>query len=229
MRLHRFFIAPSAHRLDQKFWLREERIIPQWQRVLRYQPGQQVVLFDGQSEDKLYKILEFNDDAAHLEHITDMVRKLPPKDIYLAWALLKNDKNDWVLQKATELGANHFIPLISERCEKTGFNEERSQKIIIEASEQCGRSNIPTLREPVQLQTLFDEFANKVPMIVCEQEGEQTLDPTITKAVVIIGPEGGWTNEELALCKANNVQLVSMGELTHRAETAALAVLSKLL
>jgi 16S rRNA (uracil1498-N3)-methyltransferase len=229
MRLHRFYISPDGHHLDQKFWLRDERIIPQWQRVLRYQPGQQVVLFDGQSEDKLYKIVEFNDDAAHLEHVTDMRRKLPAKDIYLAWALLKKDKNDWVLQKATELGANHFVPLLTERCEKTGFNEERAQKIVIEASEQCGRSNIPSLREPIQLQTLFEEFKDKLPLLVCEQESAETLDPKLEQAVLIIGPEGGWSEAELELFKANNVQFITMGDFTHRAETASIAALSKLL
>lgn len=229
MRLHRFFVDPSIHPLIQKMWLRNEALVNQWERVLRFRPGQQLILFDGQKDDKLYRLLEFNDGAAHLEHITDMARKLPQKDIYLAWALLKKDKNDWVLQKCTELGVNHFIPLLTERCEKTGFNEDRAKKIMTEAAEQCGRSNLPNIREPLQLETLLEEFSGKVPILACEQEGSEKLDLNLEKAVLIIGPEGGWTEGEIELFKNKNVTLVNIGDFTHRAETASIAVVSKLL
>lgn len=229
MRLHRFYINPAQHVLTNQFWLHDAGIVSQWQRVLRYKPGQHVVLFDGVEHERLYEIAEFDTDAAHLKQITEMSRKLPLKDIYLAWALLKKDKNEWVLQKCTELGVNHFIPILTERCEKTGFNEDRAKKIVIEASEQCGRGNIPSLREPMQLSTLLDEFSGKLPVIVCEQSGQTTFDTTVEKAVVVVGPEGGWTDQELELFSEKNVLVMSMGELTHRAETASIAAISKLL
>jgi 16S rRNA (uracil1498-N3)-methyltransferase len=228
MRLHRFFVNPHKHPLKQLMWLRDANLINQWQRVLRYRAGQQIVLFDGVEHERMYKITEFDNGAAHLELVTEMVRQLPRKDIYLAWALLKKDKNDWVLQKCTELGVNHFIPLLTERCEKTGFNEERAQKIIIEAAEQCGRGNIPTVREPIQLVTLFDEFVGKIPVMVCEQDG-QKLDTAVEKLVVVVGPEGGWSEAEKQLFKDQDVQLVTIGDFTHRAETASVAAISKLL
>lgn len=229
MRVHRFFVDAQKHTLKQKMWLRDEAIMNQWQRVLRYQPGQQVVLFDGLEHEKLYKILEFEDGAAHLEHVTDMHRKIPKKDIYLAWALLKKDKNDWVIQKCTELGVNHFLPILSERCEKTGFNDERAQKIIKEAAEQCGRGNIPSLRETMQLRTLLEEFSGKMPILVCEQEGDQQLPQDLSNCVVVIGPEGGWSDLEIQMFEDKNVQLINIGDFTHRAETASIAAVSKLL
>lgn len=226
MRLHRFYLDPEVHKLEQKMWLREPGLLNQWQRVLRYQQGQQVILFDAVEHESLYKIIEFKDGAVHLERVTDMVRSLPKKDIYLAWALLKKDKNDWVLQKCTELGVNHFVPILSERCEKTGFNEERARKIIIEATEQCGRSNIPGLREPMQLETLLDEFVGKVPVLVCDELGAQT-EAAYSKVLLVVGPEGGWSDSERELFKAQNVELITIGDFTLRAETAVVTTVVK--
>lgn len=228
MRLHRFYINPKTQKLVNKFWLQDAQILNQWQKVLRYRAGQEVVLFDGIEHERLYRITKFEPRAADLELVTDMVRKLPSKDMYLAWALLKKDKNDWVMQKCTELGVNHFIPLVTERCEKTGFNMERAKKIVIEASEQCGRSNIPTLREPISIEALLQEFTEKIPVMVCEQEG-QPLSQDINKAAILVGPEGGWSDIEQALFKKSGVSLVSMGDFTHRAETASVAVISKIM
>jgi 16S rRNA (uracil1498-N3)-methyltransferase len=124
---------------------------------------------------------------------------------------------------------NHFIPILSERCERTGFNEERARKIIVEAAEQCGRGNIPSLREPMYLTTFLDEFSGKLPIIACEQDGTDVLDGTNKTAVVVVGPEGGWTDKEKQLFNDAGVLLVSIGDFTHRAETASIAAMSKLL
>ncbi len=227
MRLHRFFVDVRNHKLEHEFWLRDSNIIYQWQKVLRFRPGQEVVLFDGENYERLYKIVEFADDGVHLEKVTDMVRKLPKRDVYLAWSLLKKDKNDWVLQKCTELGVNHFIPLITDRCEKTGFNEERAKKIVIEAAEQCGRGNIPSLREPVGLEKIFTEFEN-MPIYICDQEGKKQIELS-GSVVLCIGPEGGWSDAEKALFKQRDVKLINLGDFTHRAETASVVASSKLL
>lgn len=228
MRLHRFYVDPAHIVLKQDFWLHDFNILSQWRRVLRYRAGQEVVLFDGVEHERLYKIIELSDKEAHLQLVTDMHRKMPAKDIYLAWSLLKKDKNEWVLQKCTELGVNHFIPILADRSEKTGFNEERAQKIVIEASEQCGRGNIPSLREPMTPDTLINEFADKLPVIVCEQQG-QPLDQNVEKVIILVGPEGGWSEPELELFKKPGVSLINIGDFTHRAETASVAIASKLL
>lgn len=229
MRLHRFYIDPEHAVLKQDFWLHDYQIISQWRKVLRYRAGQEVVLFDGADHERLYKIVELNDKEAHLQLITDMHHKLPTKDIYLAWSLLKKDKNDWVLQKCTELGVNHFIPILAEHCEKTGFNEDRAKKILIEAAEQCGRGNIPTVREPIGLDALLDEFVGKLPVLACEQAGDQKLDQNLETGVVIIGPEGGWSDSEITLFKQYKATLINIGDFTHRAETASIVAATKLL
>lgn len=230
MRLHRFYTGPDLE-LKHDFWLHDQRLIHQWRNVLRMQTGQEVVLFDGVGEDRLYKIVELTDKEAHLQMITELARKTPAKEIYLLWSLLKKDKNDWVLQKCTELGVSHFIPLLAERSEKTGFNVERAEKIVIEAAEQCGRSDIPAVREPISVETAIEELISRSDLLICEQSDEATsqqLQVTSSQGV-LIGPEGGWSDAEKQLFKDKNLQHLNIHDFTLRAETAAVAAVTKLL
>src|ERR1700741_5336024 len=225
MRLHRFYVGKELE-LKHDFWLHDLRIVGQWKRVLRYQAGQEVVLFDGVEAERLYKIVELKDTEAHLELVTDFERTVPSKNVYLFWSLLKKDKNDWVLQKATELGVSHFIPLLADRSEKTGFDVERAEKILIEAAEQCGRSDIPTVHELMLVSTALDHMGRKIPLMICEQGGER---PDALKQVsygVLIGPEGGWSDQEITLFKQHNLPHLGLGDLTLRAETAAVTAAS---
>jgi len=193
--------------------------------VLRFRAGQEVVLFDGLKHDRLFKISEISKDEAHLMHITDYVRKIPKKNVYMLWTLLKKDKNDWVLQKCTELGVSHFVPLITERTEKTGFDIERAKKIIIEAAEQCGRSDIPTVREPIGLLSAIDELNGKIELYMCDQEGEDVKN--ISKDIgIFVGPEGGWSDSEKSLFESKGVKRLNIHDFTLRAETACIAAVT---
>jgi 16S rRNA (uracil1498-N3)-methyltransferase len=227
MRIHRFYIGNEIE-LKHDFWLHDERLLHQWRNVLRFQPEQEVVLFDGLTHDRLYKIVELTEREAHLQHVTDFERKVPAKNVYLLWSLLKKDKNDWVLQKCTELGISHFFPLLADRSEKTGFNVERAEKIVIEASEQCGRSDIPTIREPMTIQTAIEELTQKVELYICEQEGPDTIEPTDKAVGVFIGPEGGWSDAEKSLFQEKGIKHLNLHDFTLRAETAAVAAVAKM-
>lgn len=230
MRLHRFFVRPDDLELTHDLWVHDQRLLNQWLRVLRYRVGDQLVLFDGERSERLYRIEEIEKDGVHLNMVTDFERKLPGKHVYLFFSLLKKDKNDWVLQKGTELGVRNFVPVLAARSEKTGFNLERAEKIVIEAAEQCGRSDIPQLREPVLLETAFNEYSGKVQLLVCHEGSNNTEYISDDKPVgVFIGPEGGWTKEELALFDERGLRRLQLGELTLRAETAAITVAAKLL
>ena len=229
MKLHRFYVADSIA-LRHDFWLHDERLVHQWRNVLRFQSGQELVLFDGVGEDRLYKITELTEREAHLQLVTELKRQTPKKDVYLLWSLLKKDKNDWVLQKCTELGVGHFIPLLTERTEKTGFDGERATKIVIEAVEQCGRSDIPVVREPMTIETAINEFATKVKLYICEQESEDKPSTEADKSIgVLIGPEGGWSDAEKQLFKDHDLKHLNLHDFTLRAETAAIAAVSKLI
>lgn len=225
MRLHRFYVGTDIE-LKANFWLHDLRIVGQWKRVLRFQDGQQVILFDGIETERLYRITQLKDDEAHLELITDYERKLPSKNVYLFWSLLKKDKNDWVLQKATELGVSHFVPLLADRSEKTGFNPERAEKIVIEAAEQCGRSDIPTVRESMLVTTAIEHLGGKIPLMICEQGGERPVALKKDSYGLLVGPEGGWSDKEIDLFKQHGLPHLGLGDLTLRAETAAVTAAS---
>jgi len=228
MRIHRFYVDKDTA-LKHDFWLHDQRLIHQWRNVLRMQAGQEVVLFDGVGEDRLYKIAELTDKEAHLQMVTELERKTPAKEIYLLWSLLKKDKNDWVLQKCTELGVSHFVPLIAERSEKTGFNLERAEKIVIEAAEQCGRSDIPAVRDPITIATAIEELKDKTDLYICEQ-GEESTTTSVSDQPngIFIGPEGGWSEAEMQLFKNQNLKHLNLHDFTLRAETAAVAAVTKL-
>lgn len=229
MRLHRFYVRPKDVELSSGIWLRDERLRRQWLKVLRYQTGGQVVLFDGVRTERLYRITEIAPDAIHLEMVTEFERKLPGRHIYLFFSLLKKDKNDWVLQKCTELGVSNFVPILAARSEKTGFNQERAEKIVIEAAEQCGRGDIPEVRQPITLDTALKEYKDKVQLLVCDEKLDNNEQLSDSPKGILIGPEGGWTDEELALVDKAGAGHLHLGNLTLRAETAAVAACTRLL
>ncbi len=230
MKIHRFYVDPAKNiELKHQFWFHDEQLVSQWLRVLRFRPGQEIVLFDGVEHNRLYRLVELTGCEAHLEMITDYERKLPSREVYLFWSLLKKDKNDWVLQKCTELGASHFIPLLADRSEKTGFNLERAKKIIIEAVEQCGRSDIPAVREPMRIATALGGYKDNLKLLVADAEGLkiENCDLKIAQPTgVLIGPEGGWSEAEKDLFKQNKIQHLNLHKFTLRAETAAVTAVS---
>jgi len=229
MRLHRFYVSPEMAELDQSFWIKDDGLRNQWLRVLRYREGDEVVLFDGVKHDRLYKLARVESDAIQMELITEFERKLPSKHIYLFFSLLKKDKNDWVLQKCTELGVRNFVPVLAERSEKTGFNLERARRIIIEAAEQCGRSDIPKIRDPLLIKTALEEYKNKIQLLVCDETFDNNEQLSELPIGIFVGPEGGWTGSEIELFEKSGTGHFHLGNLTLRAETAAVAASTKLL
>lgn len=227
MRLHRFYVGNELE-LKHDFWLHDTRLLHQWNNVLRFREGQEAVLFNDNHE-RLYRIVEIKRDEAHVQYITDFERKTPAKDVYLLWSVLKKDKNDWVLQKSTELGASHLVPLLADRSEKTGFNVERAEKIVIEAAEQCGRSDIPSVREPISVEAALRELQGKVTLYICEQDSTDSMTTNLESTGVLIGPEGGWSDKEKQLFIENNLPHLNLHDFTLRAETAAVTAITKLL
>lgn len=221
MKLHRFYTG-SQQKLEHDFWLHDPELLKQWNRVLRFRTGDEVVLFDGLQHERLYKIIELSLSEAHLQMITEFQPKHPKREVYLLWSSLKKDKNDWVLQKATELGVSHFWPLLADRSEKTGFNVDRAKKIVIEAAEQCGRSDIPSIREPLTIESALNEIRNKAAVYICEQQGGDAVEDTHAIAV-LVGPEGGWSDSEKNIFKKDNLKHLDLHDFTLRAETAAVA------
>lgn len=234
MKLHRFYVKELHDKygpipLGKTLWIHDEAQIHQWLRVLRMTVGSQLVLFND-TEERLYVIKKVEPyTSVQLSLVTEFERQIPKKELYLFWSILKRDKNDWVLQKGTELGVHSFIPIHAHRSEKQGFSVERAGKIVIEAAEQCGRATIPYLREPILVNEALREYA-EMPLFICEQH-EDSSAPYIAleKLGVFIGPEGGWSDEEKSNFKDASLHHVALSQFTLRAETAAVVAAAKLM
>lgn len=230
-KLHRF-LTDEETQLKKDFWLHDEALLWQWNKVLRFTAGQQVILFDGLQTDRLYEIITISQTEAHLRLITELERVLPKRHVYLFWSLLKKDNNEHILQKATEIGISNFIPLITERTIKKDFNHDRAEKIVKEAAEQCGRSDIPHVREPVHLAKVLPEYNDKIDLFVCqkgEPDSTEAGQSFAEKLGIFIGPEGGWTDAELQLFADFGCSPLHLGDFTFRAETAAITASYKVL
>lgn len=231
-KIHRFYLGEKSGREVQKFgeqrmWLQDEALMHQWQRVLRFRVGENVGLFN-ESAEYIYSIVEFKPDEITLERVTEEKRKVPNKQLLLAWSMIKKDNNDLVLQKGTELGVTHFVPLLAEHSEKTGFDETRALRIVIEAAEQCGRGDIPIIEEMLSPEECIGRFSKHYTLYIADKESSITNSDTGKPSGVLIGPEGGWSQKELTYFKQENTRGLNLGDLTLRAETAAIVAVHKL-
>lgn len=153
-----------------------------------------------------------------------------PADITLCMALIRREKFELVLQKATELGVSRIVPFVSSRCVAKD-RQERAEKvmarrkaIVVEAAEQCKRNRIPELVEPVKLSEL-SRFRSDVNLAAYEKAGASALrlkDVLPASSVTaVIGPEGGFSEAEIEDLSQNGFQPVTLGNRILRAETAA--------
>lgn len=151
----------------------------------------------------------------------------PGPDLWLAFALLKRDATDLVVQKATELGAAALFPLLTARTNAARANLERLEAIAIEAAEQCERLDVPVLHPPRQLAALLAGWPPDRPLFVACERAAAPPPPGLAPdrpAGLLVGPEGGFTEAELdALRACPFVTLAGLGPRILRAETAALA------
>lgn len=229
--MQRFFIEQELKENDS-IQLSAE-IHHQCKNVLRYQNGQSVELID-QKQNLALATLEFKQEGlfAHIQnvkHNTELGLK-----IVLIQALIKKDKWEFVLQKATELGVSEIIPLICQRNVVKWTDKElkhklqRDEKIIKEASEQSERLSIPKLYPPQKISdlTTFKQEAN---FVAYENEEKTHLKHVLNKQnsfSIVIGPEGGFTNNEIKELNALGFSSVGLGPRILRAETASLVAIN---
>jgi 16S rRNA (uracil1498-N3)-methyltransferase len=224
MQLQRFFGEFDLSRAAQR--VNDQGILHQLLEVLRLRPGDLIMLADGKGNEAVAKILKLTKDFADLAIQKTVKNSAEPKRaITLYSALLKKENFEWVVQKATEVGVKRIVPLITKRTVKLGLSTLRLEKIAKEAAEQSGRGMVPLIHRTLTFtEALPDAAVNDVNLFF-DVDGTPFVE---TKAMakakrigVFIGPEGGWDHEEFIGARAGEFEVVSLGKLVLRAETAA--------
>lgn len=241
MRLHRFYIENN---ISDKGEIKvvSQAFLNQVKRVFRLGSGDKLVLFNGSGFDYVCEITDYDKDSVYLRLIEKKENQGKPKTkVILFSSIVKRDKFEWIAEKTTELGVSQIIPVISRRSEKKDLNEDRLKKIIIEASEQSGRDEIPELHEVISLEQaleLLGEMKNnssnnrkEIITIAFHPEGDDDFEKLSSDKTyaIFIGPEGGWADEEISLFHRNNISVKTLGSQILKAETAAIAAVSKLI
>jgi 16S rRNA (uracil1498-N3)-methyltransferase len=159
--------------------------------------------------------------------------------LILGQSLLKGDKMDWVIQKATELGVHEIIPMESRhsvvqlKADRIDHQLSRWQRIALEAAQQSEQWRVPTIAKPQSLTTvLTNGHPNSTILMLVERRNGTSVqavtlpEDTSRSLLVLIGPEGGWSQEEMGIADQRGVSPVTLGEQILRAETAAIATIS---
>lgn len=203
-------------------------------KVLRLKEGAELRLFNGDGCEYLAHIISAGKKNAQIQISeilsSDSKVSLP---LHLGQVVSKGDRMDFTIQKATELGITDITPLWSERCdvrlkgERLEKKMEHWQKVAISACEQSGRNHIPTIHPAMN----YNEWANlvesEVKLILHTRDQKPLSDiKTPSSVALLVGPEGGFTDDEVSLCTQQGFTGLTLGPRILRTETAALAALS---
>ncbi len=212
-------------------------------RVARVKPGEKVWLFDEQGTNYLAKVEDIKKDRTSMSLLQTLDKNKPKIKITLAQALLKSKKMDLIIQKSTELAVTNIIPVTTARTivkveEKIQKKIERWKKIALEAVKQSQKSFLPSILSPMSIEELVERKGDEKKLLLSENKGKYLRDILIeslgselnilkppSSVLVLVGPEGGWTDEEEKFILNSGYVAVSLGEKTLRAETAALCSL----
>lgn len=200
-------------------------------KVMRAKTDDIVILCDNRTGEWAARVTQVDRRRVDLSVIEQLRPMEAVPDLWLCPALLKKDRFDWVLEKATELGAAEIRPVLTRRCVADKLNAERALAIVTEAAEQCARTALPVLAGPVSLEALLREWpAGRTLYFADEQGGEPAAREFAAggpSAAILIGPEGGFDEHERAMLRAHEqVKAITLGPRILRGETAAIAAVS---
>ncbi|MEO6040430.1 MAG: 16S rRNA (uracil(1498)-N(3))-methyltransferase [Croceibacterium sp.] len=200
-------------------------------RVMRAAPGTAVVLCDDQTGEWAAEVTEAGKRTLTMRLTLQLRPREPVPDVWLCAALLKKDRFDLVLEKASELGVARIQPLLTRRCVADKLNLERARAITVEAAEQCARTALPELAEPVKLGALLQAWPAERALFFADEQGgapaAQAFAAATGPAALLIGPEGGFDDAERAAIRAlPQARAITLGPRILRGETAAIAATS---
>jgi len=226
--MHRFFVTPQS--IDGDTIVLSGSQAHHLRTVLRIRPGQTIELFDGTGAVYRTEIIKSTENSVE-GRITAQVVESAGTDfpLTLAQGILKGKKMDLVLQKATELGVDTLIPVLTRYCQQhknLDRRMQRWQRIVLEACKQCGRSTPMRIAPVIDLSELpVPSF--RYPVLCWEGEQKAMVGPELFavpgSVLLLIGPEGGFHAQEIGWAKEQDFYPVTLGPLVLRAETAAIA------
>jgi 16S rRNA (uracil1498-N3)-methyltransferase len=197
--------------------------------VLRLGAGAQVKLFDDRTGEWIACIEESGRKRVTLRVRERLRPREPAPDLWLLFAPIKRGPIDLLVEKATELGVGRLMPVVTQRTIAERVNLDRLRAISIEAAEQCDRTALPSLAEPVKLAALLREWPAERALLFADETGGAPMVEAapLGPAAILIGPEGGFTPEERNEIRSlPQSRPVSLGPRILRAETAALAAVA---
>jgi 16S rRNA (uracil1498-N3)-methyltransferase len=227
MTRRRFFAPPGAFNFSKKLVTLTADEARHLREVLRLKPGDEVSVFDGEGKEYRARVVQARREFAELEFGEEIATARPesPLQITLAVALLKGEKFDLVVQKATELGVTKIVPLMTRYADIKLRDESdatkrvaRWQRIALEAAKQSGRAVVPEVSLPATFASVLEGNC----LLFSERGGHGLTSIETGKITAIIGSEGGWSDEELEQARTAGAQLVTLGGRILRAETAAI-------
>jgi 16S rRNA (uracil1498-N3)-methyltransferase len=203
--------------------------------VLRLKSGDAVILFNGDNHE-YHGTLDIKDKRTAFVTIqkTILANRESPLKIHLAQGIARGEKMDFIIQKAVELGVHEITPLFTERCnvkldaDRLDKRVTHWQQVAISAAEQCGRNQITEIHHPIK----FDNFVVQSPAphrFILSHHAQHTfqqINVETTACTLLVGPEGGFSPEELSYATENHFTPVLLGPRILRTETAALVAMS---
>ena len=246
--MHRFYIDPTAvpsFQLDAAITL-PGHVSHQIRNVLRLRVGDKIKLFTGDGDEWTAQMVGFGNSNSRMDHATArLIDRCTPQvemqtQVTMAMALTRPQRYELALAKCTELGAHKFTPLVSERVQRSdstiGSNRKsRWERIVVEAAELSGRVNVPQITPPQPLPFALDHLSSATSKVVFLWEqaaGSPLMDLLISfrkqgngpsEIALVLGPVGGFSNNEAERAVASGALLASLGPRILRTETAAIA------
>lgn len=194
--------------------------------VLRMKQGEQLQLTNGKGKVITAEIIFEHKKVAEMKVLSTSNIVHSTSKILIAISLIKNNNRfEWFLEKATEIGVSEIIPLICDRTEKQNFRYDRMKNILVSAMLQSQQAWLPILHEPIKFKEIVKTSSqqNKYIAYCSEEEKKQLCNETINQSsLILIGPEGDFTKEEINLAVENNFIPVTLGNTRLRTETAGI-------
>ncbi|MGB0935432.1 MAG: 16S rRNA (uracil(1498)-N(3))-methyltransferase [Alphaproteobacteria bacterium] len=196
--------------------------------VMRKAEGDSVQLFNGKDGEWLAEITTLSKKAGIVKPEKQTRPQRQEADVWLLFSPLKQARQDFLVEKATELGVSALLPIKCARTNVGRVNLQRMQKITIEAAEQSERLTLPTIQPLESLDKVLSRWDSNRKLLFCAERADAGhIQHSSGPTAILIGPEGGFTRQEVQLVQAYDfVQQVSLGQNILRAETAAIAALS---